>query len=175
VHAAAATRRSRHSFPAVHAQAILMLDEGILIRGGIAAGLATKSYRKYFGPAVITAYNWEQHEPGHPRIMVDPGVMREVESSSAADAYGREDQLEVLGSFLAHDEEGNAYIDYLRVALYESEDPECVLKKHNDLINERLAMFAKKKSIRSKYEWLRTYHDRTVKGLKVRPERKRKK
>jgi hypothetical protein len=159
----------------VHAQAILMLDEGILIRGGIAAGLATKSYRKYFGPAVITAYNWEQHEPGHPRIMVDPGVMREVESSSAADAYGREDQLEVLGSFLAHDEEGNAYIDYLRVALYESEDPEWVLKKHNDLINERLAMFAKKKSIRSKYEWLRTYHDRTVKGLKVRPERKRKK
>ena len=49
------------------------------------------------------------------------------------------------------------------------------MKKHNDLINERLAMFAKKKSIRSKYEWLRTYHDRTVNGLKVRPERKRKK
>ena len=43
--------------------------------------------------------------------------MREVESSSAADAYGREDQLEVLGSFLAHDEEGNAYIDYLRVTI----------------------------------------------------------
>ena len=81
----------------------------------------------------------------------------------------------MLGSFLAHDEEGNAYIDYLRVALHESEDPEWVLKKHNDLINERLAMFAKKKSIRSKYEWLRAYHDRTVRALKVRLERKRKK
>ena len=84
--------------------------------------------------------------------MVDPDVMQAIESSSAEDSYGREDQLEVLRSFLAHDEEGNDYIDYLRVALYESEDPQWVLKKHNDLINERLAMFAKKKSIRSKYE-----------------------
>jgi hypothetical protein len=97
--------------------------------------------------------------------------MQAIESSSAADSYGREDQLEVLRSFLAHDEEGNAYIDYLRVAFYESEDPQWVLKKHNDLINERLALFAKKKSIRSKYEWLRDYHDRTVRALRVRPER----
>jgi len=33
----------------IHAQSVLLIDEGILIRGGIAIGPATKSYRKYFG------------------------------------------------------------------------------------------------------------------------------
>lgn len=61
----------------VHAQAILLIDEGILIRGGIAAGRATKSYRKYFGPAVIEAYEWEQKKPGRTRIMVSPSVLSE--------------------------------------------------------------------------------------------------
>lgn len=47
----------------IRAQSILLIDEGTLIRGGIAIGPATKSYRKYFGPAVVTAYEWEQFQP----------------------------------------------------------------------------------------------------------------
>lgn len=159
----------------VHAQTILLIDEGILIRGGIAVGPATKSYRKYFGAAVIKAYEWEQFEPGHPRIMVDPSVMLEIEQNPAVWMHDREDELKVVGNFLARDEEGNAYIDYLRVVLGESEDPGWVLTKHDEFINEQLVAFENSRSIRRKYEWLRLYHDRTVKDLKVRPERKRKK
>jgi hypothetical protein len=155
----------------VHAQSILLIDEGVLIRGGVAVGPATKSYRKYYGPAVITAYEWEQFQPGHPRIMVDPSVMREIEHNPFLWMHDREDERKVVGGFLAHDEEGNAYIDYLRVVLGESEDPEWVLKKHDELINDRLALFANDRSVRRKYEWLRVYHDRTVNSLKS-PRRK---
>jgi hypothetical protein len=144
----------------------LLIDEGILIRGAIAIGPATKSSRKYFGPAVATAYEWEQFQPGHPRIMVDPSVIHEIEENPALWMHDREDQLKVVSGFLAYDEEGNAYIDCLRVVLGESEDPECVLRQHDQFINDRLALFAKSKSIRRKYESLRVYHDRTVKALR---------
>jgi hypothetical protein len=150
----------------IHAQSVLLIDEGILIRGGIAIGPATKSYRKYFGPAVVTAYEWEQFQPGHPRIMVDPSVMREIEKHPALWMHDREDELKVVKGFLAYDEEGNAYIDYLRVVLGESEDPDWVLRQHDQFINDRLELFANSRSIRRKYEWLRVYHDRTVKALK---------
>jgi hypothetical protein len=151
----------------VHAQSILLIDEGVLIRGGIAAGPATKSYRKYFGPAVIRAYELEQSKPGHPRIMVDPSVMGEIEHNPFLWMHDRDDELKVAQSFLAHDEDGNAYIDYLRVALGESEDPEWVLRMHDQFIDRRLTMFAKNRSIRAKYEWLRAYHDRTVATVKT--------
>ncbi len=151
----------------VYAQSILLIDEGLLIRGGIAAGQATKSYRKYFGPAVIRAYEWEQSKPGHPRIMVDPSVMREIESNPFLWMHDRDDELTAAESFLARDEDGHAYIDYLRVVLGESEDPEWVLRMHDQLIDKRLTLFEKNQSIRSKYEWLRVYHDRTVEKTKT--------
>jgi hypothetical protein len=150
----------------IHAQSILLIDEGILIRGGIAIGPATKSYRKYFGPAVVTAYEWEQFQPGHPRIMVDSSVMREIKNNPTLWMHDREDELKVVKGFLAFDEEDNAYIDYLRVVLGESEDPDWVLRHHDQFINDRLAQFANSRSIRRKYEWLRVYHDRTVKALR---------
>jgi hypothetical protein len=151
----------------VHAQSILLIDEGLLIRGGIAVGQATKSYRKYFGPAIIRAYEWEQKKPGQPRIMVDPSVLREIEHNPLLWMHDRDDELRVAQSFLARDEDGNAYIDYLRVALGESEDPEWVLQMHDQFIDKRLTVFAKDKSIRPKYEWLRAYHDRTVAKMKA--------
>ena len=90
----------------VHAQSILLIDEGILIRGGIAIGDATKSYRKYFGPAVIRAYEWEQFQPGHPRIMVDPKRHARDRTKPMVWTHDRDDELKVAKNFLAHDEAG---------------------------------------------------------------------
>jgi hypothetical protein len=97
--------------------------------------------------------------------MVDPSVLREVQQNPLLWMHDRADEQKVVNSFLARDEEGNAYIDYLRVVLGESDDPAGVLNKHDQLINNRLAQFANNRSIRRKYEWLRVYHDRTVRAL----------
>jgi hypothetical protein len=151
----------------VHAQSILLLDEGIPIRGGIAVGPATRSYRKYYGPAVIQAYRLEQRKPGPPRILVDPSVLHEIENNPLLWMHDKEDELKTAKSFLAYDD-GVAHIDYLRIAIGEAEDSAWVVEQHDMLINERLARYAKReyKHVREKYEWLRRYHDRTVRSLK---------
>jgi hypothetical protein len=151
----------------VRAQSILLLDEGILIRGGIAVGLATRSYRKYFGPAVIQAYRLEQAKPGVPRIIVDPSVLTEIETNPLLWMHDKDDELKTAKSFLAY-EDGVAFIDYLRIAVGEVEDAAGAIEQHDMLIRERLARYAKRKyrGIRAKYEWLRRYHDRTVRNLR---------
>jgi hypothetical protein len=100
--------------------------------------------------------------------MVDPSVVREIEHNPLLWMHDRDDELNVAQSFLARDEDGNAYIDYLRVVLGESEDPDWVLQMHDEFINERLTLFAKDASIGPKYEWLRAYHDRTMAKMKAR-------
>lgn len=151
----------------VRAQSILLVDEGVLIRGGISVGPATKSYRKYYGPAVIQAYTLEQRKPGHPRILVDPSVMREIEHNPRLWMHDRKDEIKTARGFIAYDEEdGTAFIDYLRVALGEVLDSQWVLDQHDHLIRQRLAQYASNDSIRPKYEWLRGYHDSTVARLR---------
>jgi len=156
----------------VHAQSILLADEGVLIRGGISVGPATKSYRKYYGPAVIQAYSLEQRKPGHPRILVDPSVMLELEHNPRLWMHDRKDELKTARGFLAFDEDGTAYIDYLRVALGEVSDRQWVLDRHTRLITQRLSQYANNDSVRPKYEWLRSYHDSTVARMR-RTRRKR--
>lgn len=79
---------------------------------------------------------------------------------------------EFLRRFLHHDEDGDASIDYLRIAMGEVEDPDVVLEPHDKVITKRLSEYAYSKAIRPKYEWLRAYHDRTVAQMKPCPGRK---
>jgi hypothetical protein len=149
----------------VHAQTVLLINENVLIRGGIAVGSAARSYRKFFGPAVIQAYELEQRKPGHPRIMVGASVLQEVERNPLLWMHDRNDELKVVQNFLDHDDDGSAYIDYLRLVLGESEDPQWVLRMHDEFIEKGLTSFGNDESIGPKYKWLRTYHDRTVAKL----------
>jgi hypothetical protein len=128
-------------------------------------GPATKSYRKVYGPAVIEAYEYEQRKPGHPRIMIAQNVIQEIELNPLLWMHDRDDELTVAKNFLACDEDGGLYIDYLRIVLGESEDPAWVLRMHDQLIEKGLTSFASDESIRPKYEWLRAYHNRTVAAL----------
>lgn len=156
----------------VHAQILLLIEEGVLIRGGIAVGPATRSYRKYFGPAVLQSYALEQKKPGHPRILVGAGVLDEVARNPLLWMHDRDDELNAVRGFLAQDESGDTFIDYLRVAIGEVENGNFVLEQHDKLIRTRLAEFAGNDRIRAKYEWLRHYHDRTIKQMKTVAGRK---
>jgi len=152
----------------VHAQTTLLIDDGVLIHGGIAVGLATKSYRKFFGPAVIQAYRLERKKPGLPRILVDPSLLLEVQRNPLVWMHDRDDELKACESFLAHDANGDAYIDYLRMVAGEIEDYDWVLREHKALIAQRMVRYAKDKDIRAKYEWLRDYHAKTVRSFNRR-------
>ncbi len=149
----------------VYAQATLLVDERLLIRGGIAAGLAVKTNRQYYGPAIIDAYKCEQTKPGYPRIIVAASVLEEVSKNERLWLHDRSDELQTIENFLAREEDGTAYIDYLRVVLGESEDPDWVLQKHVEFIDSQLKEFARDDDVRRKYQWLADYHQRTVEKL----------
>ena len=61
---------------AAQALAALMLYKGILIRGGIVRGKAYHERRVLFGPAVIAAYELQEHAARYPRIVVEDHIVR---------------------------------------------------------------------------------------------------
>ena len=67
-----------------HVQSTLLLDEGILLRGGITVGDVALSYGQLFGPAVIRGYELENQVARFPRIVVGTEVLQGVEEESAA-------------------------------------------------------------------------------------------
>jgi hypothetical protein len=129
-------------------------DHGIVVRGGVAVGQATKSYRRIFGPAVIRAYEIESKEAKYPRIVVDPSVLDEVEINNGLWVHDKESELEAVNGFLrTDDEDGLRYVDYLRVIRDELDDPsdyEDFLRAHGALVSEKLKQHANCQKIRLK-------------------------
>jgi len=67
---------------------------------------------------------------------------------------------------LIRTEDSVTYLDYLRATENELNVPEqeysTFLKHHRDLIRAGLAKYAGRPSILRKYEWLESYHQRTL-------------
>jgi hypothetical protein len=60
----------------VQALAAFLIYRGILLRGGVAKGKAYHTKRVLFGPAVIAAYELQQHTAKYPRIVVEDHLVR---------------------------------------------------------------------------------------------------
>ena len=60
----------------VRAQARLIVDESILIRGTVTMGRVVKSRGELFGPAVVRAYELERDRAEYPRIIIDDRILQ---------------------------------------------------------------------------------------------------
>jgi hypothetical protein len=157
-----------HLLRMVHAQATLFYDHGLLIRGGIVVGEARRSYRRFFGPAVIRAYEVESQEAIYPRIVVDQSVINEVKVNPQVWTHDRASELSEVRKLLRRDDEnGVLYVDYLNVIRDELDDPSfyaTYLEKYHDLIAERLRRYPRGSGARRKYEWMSRYYRRVVRN-----------
>jgi hypothetical protein len=154
----------------VHAQTILLADEGILIRGGITVGKLVKSWGQLFGPAIVRAYELESKIAKYPRIVVGKEVFEELAINPGLWVHDRKTDQEAVRGLLRKDDDGELFIDYLRVIWDEFNDPsadyEAFLNSHHRLIQEGLVHYSNKPEIRKKYEWMEVYHAATVAQLK---------
>src|SRR5260370_41731921 len=50
---------------------VRLIDQGILVRGALTVGNLVRSYNVGYGPALIRAYQLEQHHALFPRIIAD--------------------------------------------------------------------------------------------------------
>jgi hypothetical protein len=153
----------------VHAQGTLLADEGILIRGGVTVGKLVKSWGQLFGPAIIRAYELESKIAKYPRIVVGKEVFEELAINSGLWVHDRKTDQKAVRALLRKDDDGELFIDYLRIIWDELEDPaadyQAFLTRHEALIAKCLVRYSQAPDIRMKYEWMDRYHASTVSRL----------
>ena len=156
----------------VHAQSSLIADEGIIIRGGITVGKVVKSYRQLFGPAVVRAYELESKIAKNPRIIVDKEVLNELAVNPGLWVHDRRTDEQAVRNLLREDDDGELFVDYLRLAQNELDDPayyNVFLARHQLVITEGLKRYSQDRTIRAKYEWMDRYHKSTLITLSIVP------
>lgn len=150
----------------VHAQASLLFDEGILLRGGITVGDVARSYGQLFGPAVVRGYDLENKVARFPRIVVGEEVLEEMTANPNLWVHDKETDTRELKDLLHKDFDGEWFVDYLRVIEEELDDRSeypSYLRRHEEFVEQRLTDYRENSSILPKFKWLREYHNRTAK------------
>jgi hypothetical protein len=144
---------------------------GIPIRGGVTAGSIYYDGEHLFGPALVAAYSLESKVAQHPRIVVDPGLLRRAEKdrSLGATHHSVEQDRDYIFSLLKEDSDGIWFVDYLRGARDEVDDPPCgyvdFLVAHKAFISKAIADIRDLNSVAQKYAWLISYHNSAVSEL----------
>jgi hypothetical protein len=143
----------------LHAQ-IGLIPRGITIRGALTIGDIVQSWGIVYGPAVVRAYQLENKKGGPPRIVIDPQSVALVEPVIEKENLGSE------WAALVRKEGGTTFLDYLRACELELNVPEqeypMFLQFHRDLVRAGLTKYVGQPSILSKYEWMKNYHECTL-------------
>ncbi len=149
----------------VHAQAWLVIDEGILIRGAITVGNVVKSSGQVFGPGVVCAYELERKVAKYPRIIIDERVF-EVLNSLQDPWYSDElTDRRHLRLLMRRDTDGSCFVDYMRAVQSELADPadySFFLDRHDKFIQKGIQLYSQDPGIWPKYKWLNCYHQSTI-------------
>lgn len=145
--------------------ACILLQLGMLVRGGISRGGLVHSRRVLFGPGLISAYDLETTEAKSPRIILshECADMAETTSKSA------EPISEYFERTIRIDSDGLSYVHVLREleemqlkdapSRYETEWWETV-RTHLD----RMIELARDQPYEEKLRWFEAYHSRSSAG-----------
>ena len=153
----------------LHAQGEL-LNQGILIRGGIAYGDIYFDKNRIYGPALNHAYELESKYAIYPRIVLSPDLIKETKSNKLlkSESHTYEEELSYIAKLIKQGDEGLWFIDYIRAMEGELDDPAMFpdyLLKHKKIICEGAKKFQKMNSTLSKYLWMAKYHNDLISKL----------
>tara|TARA_R110001599_G_scaffold71187_2_gene198730 strand:- start:317 stop:1249 length:933 start_codon:yes stop_codon:yes gene_type:complete len=149
---------------------------GILLRGGMTIGpvhIGLDGKGPIFGEAMVRAYEIEEREAIYPRIMIDEALVDAylhdpfLWQDGAFDAYEARSTI----NYIAMSDDGSYFLDYLRAAGPGEFDDGVAgqfefLRRHKSLIVKGLDI--ETLSVRRKYVWLASYHNRFVEQLASR-------
>ena len=146
----------------IHLQ-LNLLQQGILVRGGIAKGQVRHVQEMVFGPAMVSAYELESKYAVYPRIIVEKEVVDWEQDNYRKQVYGAEYDIDDLMHLLKKDEYNDIYyIDILHQdqEVDQTEEYEIILRKLRTTIITGLK--SKNKSVVMKYIWLKNYFNDIV-------------
>lgn len=149
---------------------IKFISEGFAVRGGMTVGSyyldndLNGTPHNLFGPAYQRAYILESQIAKYPRIVVDKAVIDSLRQSSGQE-YDANDMCEEMQAVFSLGEDGELFIDYLKVHednYHDAEDVPRFLRIHKEFIESGLTRFASQPHTAEKYVWLRRYHNEYV-------------
>ncbi len=131
--------------------------EGFFLRGGIAFGDLYMDQDLVFGSAFMEAVNQDK-KGGPPRITLAPSVEEIVIHQSR---LKRHSPLESCYKPLLQDSDGVLFINYLELALDDSEGniPVDLIERHRLCIANNLLRYKANTNIYGKYVWAAQYHN----------------
>ncbi|MFZ2982340.1 MAG: hypothetical protein WA085_15000 [Sphingobium sp.] len=91
---------------------ISLAERGFLLRGAVTVGDLYHNSRHIVGPAMVKAYEMESKVACHPRVIVDPAVIRLARKRRNEDHTPNEEEAFVR-DFMAEDADGHLFIDYI--------------------------------------------------------------
>lgn len=155
------------------------LSKGLLIRGGAAYGDVYYDENKnmFFGDAVNRAYQYESKTAKYPRIVIDEYVAKEVikytkRIDKRSKKRNKSEDLtfnDHVGCIVSLDSDRKYYLNYFN-SIQHGRDYSLIIKKSNkqfledvlSMCDERIALFEDNENIRTKYEWLKSYAERSI-------------
>lgn len=142
-----------------------LMEDGVLVRGGITAGDVLMAPDRAFGPAFIRAYDLESKSAVSPRVIVDPDFIEELRETIKTPAYSkRRTPLYKARRMLRADVDGNWFVDYVSDAYHRLHNAEhlAALKRHRETIIETANEFEPGSKVFGKYAWLIGYFNSSV-------------
>jgi hypothetical protein len=143
------------------------IEAGLLGRGAVARGEFFADQTFIYGPALERAVVLEHSRAIYPRCVIDERTCRvAIDALTVDDSSG-------LGSmwrkWLAVDDKGVVFIDYLRVAYDDPAgygvDINALVERHKELIETNLYKYDGVEPVEEKYRWLAGYHNYAVDAL----------
>lgn len=139
-------------------------SKGIFVRGGVTYGKLYHKNHECFGPAMVKAYELEQKYAIHPRIIVEPEVVRKgLENPGPANTPQHE--AEYLNKLLCKcDDEDYFYLDYLSQYDefdYEEQYIDLIIKVRKYII-DNIKHNKNNEHVLKKYIWFAEYYNKVV-------------
>lgn len=147
-----------------------MVDNDILVRGGIARGQLIHDRTMVVGPAMVRAYQLESKEAKYPRIIIEKDLKEQIEADIedyVINQLGLPEIPEQDKLFKTDAEDGWCYLDYVNPPsdYFGFLDPEDHLKALEKMVQKGLQ--SDKEEVRNKYPWLQKKIDEARLLIKI--------
>lgn len=139
---------------------LLLILEGIFVRGALVRGLAWVGQDLAYGPALTSAYELESRHAVHPRIVIDRTLAEDLATYIGYyGGAGSPEEAQVLVEL-----DGTMFINYLDIA---SDFPDVdqgleIVERHREAVVSALFDTRGQAGIHDKYVWVARLHNHVV-------------
>jgi hypothetical protein len=132
----------------------LLLQLGILTRGGISAGKLYHADNIVIGDALVSAYRLESKCAIFPRVVIDPSVQNIMLKDETEDTKLMRERV---ANLFSQDHDGMYYVDYLGLDLMSIEDDWAKRLRRIELFVNQELLEIQDLIIMQKFRWLQSY------------------